>query len=137
MVFPESPEARLLPLLWGATRALPPSSALSSSQGRKWWMNTDEPWQVLACCMEIAQASRSPDPAAFVSHFPVHQVGAGGLGAGRGAGAEPGHPGAARPGPLRWEHSPQASRSESSSNALPPAAVKEAVEGGAAPPAPR
>ncbi|KAI6072323.1 DNA-directed RNA polymerase, mitochondrial [Aix galericulata] len=43
--------------------------------GRKWWMNTDEPWQVLACCMEIAQASRSPDPAAFVSHFPVHQDG--------------------------------------------------------------
>ncbi|NXK53590.1 RPOM protein, partial [Chauna torquata] len=43
--------------------------------GRKWWMNTDEPWQVLACCMEIAKASRSPDPAAFVSHFPVHQDG--------------------------------------------------------------
>nr|XP_038025070.1 DNA-directed RNA polymerase, mitochondrial isoform X2 [Anas platyrhynchos] len=43
--------------------------------GRKWWMNTDEPWQVLACCMEIAQASRSPDPVAFVSHFPVHQDG--------------------------------------------------------------
>lgn len=39
-------------------------------------MNTDEPWQVLACCMEIAKASRSPDPAAFISHFPVHQVGA-------------------------------------------------------------
>uniref|UniRef100_A0A8B9BJE6 DNA-directed RNA polymerase n=1 Tax=Anser brachyrhynchus TaxID=132585 RepID=A0A8B9BJE6_9AVES len=43
--------------------------------GRKWWMNTDEPWQVLACCMEVAKASRSPDPAAFVSHFPVHQDG--------------------------------------------------------------
>ncbi|XP_065601949.1 DNA-directed RNA polymerase, mitochondrial isoform X1 [Cyrtonyx montezumae] len=43
--------------------------------GRKWWMNTDEPWQVLACCMEIAKASRSPDPAAFISHFPVHQDG--------------------------------------------------------------
>uniref|UniRef100_A0A8C9FCU2 DNA-directed RNA polymerase n=1 Tax=Pavo cristatus TaxID=9049 RepID=A0A8C9FCU2_PAVCR len=43
--------------------------------GRKWWMNTDEPWQVLACCMEIAKASRSADPAAFISHFPVHQDG--------------------------------------------------------------
>ncbi|XP_075300334.1 DNA-directed RNA polymerase, mitochondrial isoform X2 [Opisthocomus hoazin] len=43
--------------------------------GRKWWMNTDEPWQALACCMEIARASRSPDPAAYVSHFPVHQDG--------------------------------------------------------------
>lgn len=49
---------------------------LSCSQGRKWWMNTDEPWQALACCMEIAKASRSPDPAAYISHFPVHQVGA-------------------------------------------------------------
>ena len=39
-------------------------------------MNTDEPWQALACCMEIAKASRSPDPAAYISHFPVHQVGA-------------------------------------------------------------
>lgn len=39
-------------------------------------MDTDEPWQALACCMEIAKASRSPDPAAYISHFPVHQVGA-------------------------------------------------------------
>ncbi|KAM8795105.1 DNA-directed RNA polymerase, mitochondrial [Eudromia elegans] len=43
--------------------------------GRKWWMKTDEPWQALACCMEIAKALRSPDPAAYVSHFPVHQDG--------------------------------------------------------------
>lgn len=43
--------------------------------GRKWWMDTDEPWQALACCMEIAQASRSPDPAAYISHFPIHQDG--------------------------------------------------------------
>ncbi|XP_065555980.1 DNA-directed RNA polymerase, mitochondrial isoform X1 [Lathamus discolor] len=43
--------------------------------GRKWWMNTDEPWQALACCMEIAKASRSPDPAAYISHFPIHQDG--------------------------------------------------------------
>ncbi|KFO89945.1 hypothetical protein N320_06339, partial [Buceros rhinoceros silvestris] len=43
--------------------------------GRKWWMKTDEPWQALACCMEIAKASRSPDPAAYISHFPIHQDG--------------------------------------------------------------
>uniref|UniRef100_A0A8C6ISC3 DNA-directed RNA polymerase n=1 Tax=Melopsittacus undulatus TaxID=13146 RepID=A0A8C6ISC3_MELUD len=43
--------------------------------GRKWWMNTDEPWQALACCMEITKASRSPDPAAYISHFPIHQDG--------------------------------------------------------------
>lgn len=37
-------------------------------------MEVDEPWQALACCMEIARAVRAPDPAAYVSHFPVHQV---------------------------------------------------------------
>ncbi|XP_074193463.1 DNA-directed RNA polymerase, mitochondrial isoform X2 [Rhinolophus sinicus] len=43
--------------------------------GRKWWMEADEPWQALACCMEIAQAVRAGDPATHVSHFPVHQDG--------------------------------------------------------------
>ncbi|KAG8594623.1 hypothetical protein GDO81_001272 [Engystomops pustulosus] len=45
------------------------------SQGRKWWMEADEPWQTLACCMEVANASRSPDPTKYISHFPVHQDG--------------------------------------------------------------
>ncbi|XP_077390802.1 DNA-directed RNA polymerase, mitochondrial isoform X2 [Festucalex cinctus] len=43
--------------------------------GKKWWMNADEPWQALGCCMEIASAVRSPDPTQFISHFPVHQDG--------------------------------------------------------------
>ncbi|XP_012584894.1 PREDICTED: DNA-directed RNA polymerase, mitochondrial [Condylura cristata] len=43
--------------------------------GRKWWMQVDEPWQALACCMEIARATRCPDPAAYISHFPIHQDG--------------------------------------------------------------
>ncbi|MGH0173438.1 UNVERIFIED_CONTAM: hypothetical protein FKN15_065428 [Acipenser sinensis] len=43
--------------------------------GRKWWMNADEPWQALACCMEIANASRSPDHTEYISYFPVHQDG--------------------------------------------------------------
>ncbi|XP_061635358.1 DNA-directed RNA polymerase, mitochondrial isoform X2 [Phyllopteryx taeniolatus] len=43
--------------------------------GKKWWMNADEPWQALACCMEIANAVRSHDPTQFISHFPVHQDG--------------------------------------------------------------
>lgn len=37
-------------------------------------MEADEPWQALACCMEIARAVRAPDPATHISHFPVHQV---------------------------------------------------------------
>ncbi|XP_064610469.1 DNA-directed RNA polymerase, mitochondrial-like [Liolophura sinensis] len=43
--------------------------------GEKWWQTSDEPWQTLACCMEIAKAVRSGDPTQFVSHFPVHQDG--------------------------------------------------------------
>ncbi|KAM3937317.1 DNA-directed RNA polymerase, mitochondrial [Leptodactylus fuscus] len=43
--------------------------------GRKWWMEADEPWQTLACCIEVANASRSPDPTKYISYFPVHQDG--------------------------------------------------------------
>uniref|UniRef100_A0A3Q3K9W5 DNA-directed RNA polymerase n=1 Tax=Monopterus albus TaxID=43700 RepID=A0A3Q3K9W5_MONAL len=50
-------------------------SADNPLNGKKWWMNADEPWQTLACCMEIAKAVRSPDPTKFISHFPVHQDG--------------------------------------------------------------
>ncbi|XP_038240169.1 DNA-directed RNA polymerase, mitochondrial isoform X2 [Dermochelys coriacea] len=50
-------------------------SADNPLTGRKWWMDTDEPWQALACCMEIAKALRSPDPTAYISHFPIHQDG--------------------------------------------------------------
>ncbi|XP_070687928.1 DNA-directed RNA polymerase, mitochondrial [Pempheris klunzingeri] len=50
-------------------------SADNPLNGKKWWMNADEPWQALACCMEIANAVRSPDPTQYISHFPVHQDG--------------------------------------------------------------
>ncbi|XP_076009563.1 DNA-directed RNA polymerase, mitochondrial [Genypterus blacodes] len=50
-------------------------SADNPMKGKKWWMTADEPWQTLACCMEIAKAVRSPDPEHFISHFPVHQDG--------------------------------------------------------------
>ncbi|KAM4629230.1 DNA-directed RNA polymerase, mitochondrial [Polymixia lowei] len=50
-------------------------SADNPLNGKKWWMNADEPWQALGCCMEIANAVRSPDPTHFISNFPVHQDG--------------------------------------------------------------
>ncbi|KAJ4943117.1 hypothetical protein JOQ06_005623 [Pogonophryne albipinna] len=50
-------------------------SADNPLTGKKWWMNADEPWQALGCCMEIANAVRSPDSTRFISHFPVHQDG--------------------------------------------------------------
>ncbi|KAL3862095.1 hypothetical protein ACJMK2_008089 [Sinanodonta woodiana] len=43
--------------------------------GNKWWQKMEDPWQTLACCMEIVNAIRSPDVTKYISHFPVHQDG--------------------------------------------------------------
>ncbi|KXJ71689.1 hypothetical protein RP20_CCG019929 [Aedes albopictus] len=43
--------------------------------GRMWWSSSDEPWQTLACCIEIAKVHRCPDPTKFMSGFPIHQDG--------------------------------------------------------------
>ncbi|OQR78109.1 DNA-directed RNA polymerase, partial [Tropilaelaps mercedesae] len=44
--------------------------------GRKWWQSSDEPWQTLAACQEVAKVLRcGKDPSEFVSHFPIHQDG--------------------------------------------------------------
>uniref|UniRef100_A0A0K8SQM1 DNA-directed RNA polymerase n=1 Tax=Lygus hesperus TaxID=30085 RepID=A0A0K8SQM1_LYGHE len=51
-------------------------SAENPLDGEKWWMESEEPWQTLACCIEIRDAINSPDgPENFVSRFPVHQDG--------------------------------------------------------------
>ena len=50
-------------------------SADNPLTGKGWWKKSDEPWQTLSCCKEIAAAIRSPDPESFISHFPVHQDG--------------------------------------------------------------
>ncbi|XP_060666767.1 DNA-directed RNA polymerase, mitochondrial [Drosophila nasuta] len=50
-------------------------SADNPLTGRMWWSKSDEPWQTLACCMEIANVQRSPDPSAYLSRFPIHQDG--------------------------------------------------------------
>ncbi|KAJ3178838.1 DNA-directed RNA polymerase [Irineochytrium annulatum] len=43
--------------------------------GRRWWMGGEEPWQLLACCFELADALRSPKPEEFLSRMPIHQDG--------------------------------------------------------------
>ncbi|XP_016945541.3 DNA-directed RNA polymerase, mitochondrial [Drosophila suzukii] len=50
-------------------------SADNPLTGRMWWAKSDEPWQTLACCMEIANVHRCPDPTAYLSRFPIHQDG--------------------------------------------------------------
>ncbi|QPG73327.1 hypothetical protein FOA43_000637 [Brettanomyces nanus] len=43
--------------------------------GRRWWMQADDPWQLLASAFELTEAMKLPDPTQFVSHQPVHQDG--------------------------------------------------------------
>lgn len=50
-------------------------SADNPLSGRRWWLQAEDPWQCLATCIELRDALSSPDPAAFVSHLPVHQDG--------------------------------------------------------------
>ncbi len=41
---------------------------------QKWWMQGENPWQVLATCAELVAATAHHDPSQFVSHLPVHSV---------------------------------------------------------------
>ena len=51
-------------------------SAENPLEGKAWWRQSDEPWQTLACCMEIRDVIKSGvDPRDYVTSFPVHQDG--------------------------------------------------------------
>lgn len=44
--------------------------------GKRWWLGADDPWQCLATCHEIWNASNHAEgPEKFISHLPVHQDG--------------------------------------------------------------
>ncbi|XP_067622531.1 DNA-directed RNA polymerase, mitochondrial isoform X2 [Eurosta solidaginis] len=43
--------------------------------GNMWWAQSEEPWQTLACCMEISKVYRSKNHEEFLSRFPIHQDG--------------------------------------------------------------
>jgi DNA-directed RNA polymerase len=50
-------------------------SATNPLNGRRWWLKAEDPWQCLACCIELKNAFDSPDPTRFMSQLPVHQDG--------------------------------------------------------------
>ncbi|KAF3033309.1 DNA-directed RNA polymerase [Didymella heteroderae] len=50
-------------------------SATNPLGGRRWWAKAEDPWQCLACCMELKNAFDLPDPTRYVSQLPVHQDG--------------------------------------------------------------
>ncbi|KAJ2386139.1 DNA-directed RNA polymerase, partial [Coemansia sp. RSA 2559] len=42
---------------------------------RPWWVDSENPWQTLAACIDYAAAIRSPNPEEYVSHLHIHQDG--------------------------------------------------------------
>ncbi|KAL1656018.1 DNA-directed RNA polymerase [Didymella pomorum] len=50
-------------------------SATNPLGGRRWWTKAEDPWQCLACCIELKNAFDLPDPTRYVSQLPVHQDG--------------------------------------------------------------
>ncbi|XP_057342179.1 DNA-directed RNA polymerase, mitochondrial [Microplitis mediator] len=50
-------------------------SAEKPLDGEMWWATSDEPWQTLASCMEIASALKTPNSEKYVCRFPIHQDG--------------------------------------------------------------
>ncbi|KAI5431893.1 DNA-directed RNA polymerase 2 [Lathyrus oleraceus] len=50
-------------------------SADNPTEGKRWWLNAEDPFQFLAACITLTEALRSSSPEAFISHIPVHQDG--------------------------------------------------------------
>ncbi|XP_049383547.1 DNA-directed RNA polymerase 2, chloroplastic/mitochondrial isoform X1 [Solanum stenotomum] len=50
-------------------------SADKPIEGRRWWLNAEDPFQCLAVCINLSEAVRSPSPETVISHIPVHQDG--------------------------------------------------------------
>lgn len=50
-------------------------SADNPLTGRRWWAKSDEPWQTLSACIEIAKVTRCSNPTQFLSSYPIHQDG--------------------------------------------------------------
>ncbi|XP_015063457.1 DNA-directed RNA polymerase 2B, chloroplastic/mitochondrial isoform X1 [Solanum pennellii] len=50
-------------------------SADKPLEGRRWWLNAEDPFQCLAVCINLSEAVRSSSPETVISHVPVHQDG--------------------------------------------------------------
>uniref|UniRef100_A0A5B6YI81 DNA-directed RNA polymerase n=1 Tax=Davidia involucrata TaxID=16924 RepID=A0A5B6YI81_DAVIN len=44
-------------------------------EGRRWWLNAEDPFQCLAVCVNLSEALRSSSPETSISHIPIHQDG--------------------------------------------------------------
>lgn len=43
-------------------------------EGRRWWLEAEDPFQCLAACINLSEALRSNSPETTISNMPVHQV---------------------------------------------------------------
>ncbi|XP_074381856.1 DNA-directed RNA polymerase 2, chloroplastic/mitochondrial-like isoform X2 [Apium graveolens] len=50
-------------------------SADKPLEGRRWWLQAEDPFQCLAVCINLSEALRSSSPETMISHIPVHQDG--------------------------------------------------------------
>ncbi|XP_061353231.1 DNA-directed RNA polymerase 1B, mitochondrial-like isoform X2 [Gastrolobium bilobum] len=44
-------------------------------EGKRWWLQAEDPFQCLAACINLSEALRSPTPETTISRMPVHQDG--------------------------------------------------------------
>lgn len=49
-------------------------SAENPLEGRRWWLDAEDPFQCLATCIDIRNAVLSGNPETYESYLPVHQV---------------------------------------------------------------
>ncbi|KAF0979842.1 hypothetical protein FDP41_000995 [Naegleria fowleri] len=50
-------------------------SADQPLDGNRWWLQSENPWQTLAACVELAECLRSENPEEFISHLPIQMDG--------------------------------------------------------------
>ena len=50
-------------------------SANRPLEGKRWFLQSDEPWQTYSACVEIRNALNCPEGVDnYVCHLPIHQV---------------------------------------------------------------
>ncbi|CAN0907935.1 DNA-directed RNA polymerase 2, chloroplastic/mitochondrial [Linum grandiflorum] len=50
-------------------------SAEQPLEGKRWWLEAEDPFQCLATCINLTEALKSSSPETTLSHMPVHQDG--------------------------------------------------------------
>lgn len=49
-------------------------SAERPLDGKRFWLEAEDPFQFLAACIDVKDSIASGNPETFISHLPVHQV---------------------------------------------------------------